>query len=302
MRYARVAVEATVLTKVVLPLSLFIIMWGMGLSLTLEDFRRVVKVPRAVAVGLGLQMLLLPLLGYAVVSVMGLSGALAVGLMVLALSPGGVTSNMISFLARGDVALSVTLTALVSIISPFTIPLILAPVMDALMGESAAVSLPVGETILQLLVITIVPVSIGMVVRKYAPTFAAQSEKPVKILSLLFLFLIIAGIMRQNWEQLPGFFAQAGLAALVLNVIAMAVGFYGARAFQLERKQCVTVGVEVGIQNGTTALVITGTILANPTMSIAPAIYSLIMFGTGAVFGILVNLGRKDEAEAPAAA
>ena len=297
MGYARSLVEATVLTKVVLPLALFTIMWGMGLSLTVEDFRRVVKVPKAVAVGLSLQMILLPLLGYAVLSVMGLSGALAVGLMVLALSPGGATSNILSFLVRGDVALSVTLTALVSIISPFTIPLILAPVMDALMGESAAVSLAVGETILQLLGITIVPVIIGMLVRKYAPAFAAKGEKPVKILSLLFLFLIIAGIIRQNWEQLPGFFAQAGLAALALNVLAMACGFYGARAFRIERKQCITVGVEVGIQNGATALVITGTILANPTMSIVPAIYSLIMLCNVAVFGILVNLGREGEGE-----
>ena len=294
--------EATFLTKVVLPLSLFIIMWGMGLSLTLGDFRRVVKVPKAVAVGIFLQMILLPLVGLAVVTLMGLDGALAVGLMVLALSPGGVTSNMVSFLARGDVALSVTLTALVSIISPFTIPLVLAPVMDSLMGASASVSLPVGETILQLLVITIVPVSLGMLVRRYAPAFAARSERPVKVLSLLFLLLIIAGIMRQNWAQLPEFFAQAGLAALVLNVLALAIGYYGARVVGLAREQCVTIGVEVGIQNGTTALVITGTILANPTMSIAPAIYSLLMFGTGAFFGILVNIGRTGENEPTAVA
>ncbi len=296
------AVEATFLTKVVLPLSLFIIMWGMGLSLTPGDFRRVVKVPRAVAVGIVLQMLILPLIGFAVISVTGLEGALAVGLMVLALSPGGVTSNMISFLARGDVALSVTLTAIVSVISPFTIPLILAPVMAHLMGSSTALSLPVGETVLQLLVITIVPVTIGMVVRRYAPNFAARSEQPVKILSLLFLLLIIAGVIRQSWEQLPAFFAQVGTAALLLNVAAMVIGFFGARAFRLPHKQCVTVGVEVGIQNGTTALVITGTILANPTMSIAPAIYSLIMFGTGAVFGILVNLGSRAPSDAPASA
>jgi len=294
--------EATVLTKVVLPLSLALIMWGMGLALTFDDFRRVIKMPKAVTVGLVLQMLLLPLIGLGVVTLMGLEGALAVGLMVLALSPGGVTSNMVSFLARGDVALSVTLTAIVSIISPFTIPLVLAPVMDHLMGASQSLTLPLKDTILQLFVITIVPVSVGMLVRRYAPSFAARSERPVKIVSLLILFVIIAGIMRQNWEQLPSFFAQAGLAALALNVVAMTVGFFGARAVKLTRKQCVTIGVEVGIQNGTTALVITGTLLANPTMSIAPAIYSLIMFGTGAVFGILVNIGRSDADEAPAVA
>ena len=289
--------EATFLSKVVLPASLALIMLGMGLSLTLDDFRRVVKFPKAIAVGVFLQMIVLPLIGLAVVTLMGMNDALAVGLMVLALSPGGVTSNMISFLARGDVALSVSLTAVVSLVTPFTIPLILAPVMDSLMGASQAIELPIVDTIVALMALTVVPVSIGMVIRRFAPKAAVRSEKAVKVLSLLILFVIIAGIMKQNWEKLPDFFAQTGVATLTLNVIAMAVGFFGARAMRLAREQCVTIGVEVGIQNGTTALVITGTLLANPVMSIAPAIYSLIMFGTGAVFGILVNLGRTDEAE-----
>lgn len=293
--------EATFLSKVVLPASLALIMLGMGLSLTLDDFRRVVKFPKAIAVGVVLQMIVLPLIGLAVVTLLGMNDALAVGLMVLALSPGGVTSNMISFLARGDVALSVSLTAVVSLVTPFTIPLILAPVMDSLMGASQAIELPLVDTIVALMALTVVPVSIGMVIRRLAPKAAARSEKAVKVLSLLILFLIIAGIMKQNWEKLPDFFAQTGIATLTLNVIAMCVGFFGARAMRLAREQCVTIGVEVGIQNGTTALVITGTILANPVMSIAPAIYSLIMFGTGAVFGILVNLGRTDEATDAAA-
>ncbi|MCA9662652.1 MAG: bile acid:sodium symporter family protein, partial [Myxococcales bacterium] len=249
----------------------------MGLSLTLDDFRRVVKFPKAIAVGVFLQMIVLPLIGLAVVTLMGMNDALAVGLMVLALSPGGVTSNMISFLARGDVALSVSLTAVVSLVTPFTIPLILAPVMDSLMGASQAIELPIVDTIVALMALTVVPVSIGMVIRRFAPKAAVRSEKAVKVLSLLILFVIIAGIMKQNWEKLPDFFAQTGVATLTLNVIAMAVGFFGARAMRLAREQCVTIGVEVGIQNGTTALVITGTLLANPVMSIAPAIYSLIM-------------------------
>jgi BASS family bile acid:Na+ symporter len=145
--------EATFLSKVILPVSLFIIMWGMGLSLQLEDFRRVVKLPKAVAIGIALQMLALPLLGLAVVTLFGMTGALGVGLLVLALSPGGVTSNMIAFLARGDVALSVTLTAIVSLLSPFTLPLLLAPIMRVMIGSDKAVALPVGETILQLLAI-----------------------------------------------------------------------------------------------------------------------------------------------------
>lgn len=290
--------EATFLSKVILPVSLFIIMWGMGLSLQLEDFRRVVKLPKAVAIGIALQMLALPLLGLAVVTLFGMTGALGVGLLVLALSPGGVTSNMIAFLARGDVALSVTLTAIVSLLSPFTLPLLLAPIMRVMIGSDKAVALPVGETILQLLAITVVPIALGMLIRAKAPRFAARSEQPVKVLSILFLGLIIAGIMRQNWEKLPDFFAQVGLAALTLNVLALAVGYFGAKVFALSRRQSVTIGIEVGIQNGTTALLITSTILGDAVMSVAPAIYSLIMFGTGAVFAVLVN--RRGEAE-PAA-
>jgi BASS family bile acid:Na+ symporter len=291
--------EATFLSKVILPVSLFIIMWGMGLSLQLEDFRRVVKLPKAVAIGIALQMLALPLLGLAVVTLFGMTGALGVGLLVLALSPGGVTSNMIAFLARGDVALSVTLTAIVSLLSPFTLPLLLAPIMRVMIGSDKAVALPVGETILQLLAITVVPIALGMLIRAKAPRFAARSEQPVKVLSILFLGLIIAGIMRQNWEKLPDFFAQVGLAALTLNVLALAVGYFGAKVFALSRRQSVTIGIEVGIQNGTTALLITSTILGDAVMSVAPAIYSLIMFGTGAVFAVLVNRRGEVEPAAP---
>jgi len=296
------AMEATFLTKIILPLSLFIVMWGMGLSLQVEDFRRVVKLPKAVAIGIALQMLALPLLGLAVVELFGMQGALGVGLVVLALSPGGVTSNMIAFLARGDVALSVTLTALVSLLSPFTLPLLLAPIMRAMMGSERAVALPIGETILQLLLITVVPIALGMLIRAKAPRFAERSEQPVKVLSLLLLGLIIAGIMRQNWEKLPDFFAQVGLAALTLNLLALAVGYFGAKVFALTRRQSITIGVEVGIQNGTTALLITSTILGDAVMSVAPAIYSLIMFGTGALFAILVNRRGAVEPPAPVAA
>ncbi len=280
--------EGSILTKIVLPFALFVIMLGMGLSLVPEDFRRVLRHPKAVAVGVSFQMIALPLLGFAVVKVFGLEGALGVGLIALALCPGGTTSNMLSFLSRGDVALSISLTAVVSVVTPFTIPLILNPVMQSMMGEESAVTLPIGQTIVQLLAITVLPVAIGMGIRHKAPESSRKAEGPVKILSIVFLFLIIAGILRENWAQLPVFFAQTGGAALTLNVVAIALGYFGARGFRLNERQAITCGIEVGIQNGTTALLITSTILQNPTMSVAPAIYSLLMFGTGALFGVLV--------------
>lgn len=294
--------EATFLTKVVLPLALFVIMLGMGLSLVPDDFRRVLRHPKAVAIGASFQMLALPLLGFAFAKIFGLEGALAVGLVTLALCPGGTTSNMFSFLSRGDVALSISLTAVVSLITPFTIPLLLGPAMTHFMGEAAAVKLPIGQTIVQLLAITVVPVGIGMFVRHKAPSASRRAEGAVKVLSIVFLFAVIGGIMRQNWDKLPGFFAQAGLSSLALNVVGMALGYFGAKSLKLGERQSITIGLEVGIQNGTTALLVTSTILQNPIMSIAPAIYSLIMFATGAIFGIFVaRRVPKDADTAPPA-
>lgn len=289
--------EGNILTKVVLPAALFFVMLGMGLSLTLADFRRVFKYPKAVGVGIACQMLLLPIVGFAIAKGLGMAPVLAVGLVVISLAPGGTTSNMISFLSRGDLALSITLTAIVSMVTPFTIPLVAGLAMDHFMGADQAITVPIGMTIAQLVVITIVPVLIGMGINKKAPRFAEAADKPVKVISLVVLFLIIGLLINDSWADLPTFFAQAGTGALILNVVTMAAGFGIALAAKLSRKQAITVGVEVGIQNGTLALAVTSTILKNPTMSIPPAIYSLIMFATGAAFGVLVNLGRKPEAE-----
>ena len=282
--------QQTFLARVVLPLALFIIMLGMGLALTTGDFKRVLKFPKAVVVGLVCQMIMLPLVGFAVVTFIPMATpALAVGLVVLTLCPGGTTSNMLTYLAKGDVALSITLTAIVSMVSPFTIPLITKLAMEHLMGGAQVVQMPILKTIIVLLVITVIPVGVGMLVRHKWPGFAAKADKPVKVISVVFLVAIIAGLIKQNSEALPGYFAQVGVATLVLNVTTMVLGFLAARAARLPHNQQVTVGMEVGIQNGTTALLVTGTLLGNLDMTIAPAIYSLIMFATGGIFGALVN-------------
>lgn len=282
--------QQTFLARVVLPAALFLIMLGMGLALTTGDFKRVLKFPKAVVVGIVCQMIMLPLVGFAVVKLIPMATpALAVGLVVLTLCPGGTTSNMLTYLAKGDVALSITLTAIVSMVSPFTIPLITRLAMENLMGSSQAVQMPIVKTIIVLLVITVIPVGVGMLVRYKWPAFATKADKPVKVISVVFLAAIIAGLIKQNSAALPGYFAQVGAATLVLNVTTMVLGFLAARAARLPHNQQVTVGMEVGIQNGTTALLVTGTLLGNLDMTIAPAIYSLIMFVTGGIFGVVVN-------------
>lgn len=284
--------ELTLLTRVVLPVAIVVIMFGLGLTLAVQDFDRVARYPRAVALGLTLQLVALPLAAYVVVSLFGMSPVLAMGLMILALSPAGATSNMISYLCKGDLALAVTLTALSSLVTPFTIPVLGQVFMSRLMGSATVIALPIGQTILQLVLVTLAPVAVGMFVRRLAPGFAARVEKPLKVLSLVFLFVVIALVLVQNGPKLAGFFAATGLPALTLNVLALALGYFGARAARIERPQAITLGVEVGVHNGTMALFVTGTVLNSPEMSIAPAIYSLIMFVTPVGYGYLVNANR----------
>lgn len=284
--------DDSILTKVLLPLALFIIMWGLGLSLTWADFKRGAEKPLPVAVGVLCQMVLLPLLGFAVANLFGLSGPLAVGLVILSLCPGGVTSNLLSFLSKGDLALSITLTAISSVLTPFTVPLVAGFAFAQFGMDAAEIALPIPKTMLTLVAITILPVGIGMLIRRYKAGFAKAAERPIRIASALFLALIIAGVVKQNIDNLAEFFTKAGPAALVLNLLSMGSGLLAAKLLKLGRPQSITIGMEVGVQNGTTAIFITSTLLGNPEMSIAPAVYSLIMFVTGAAFGVLMNRGK----------
>lgn len=277
------------LIQIILPASLFIIMMGMGLSLVVDDFKRVLIYPKAVVVGAVCQLLLLPLVGVAVILLFDLPPVLAVGLLVLAFSPGGTTSNMISYLAGGNLALSVTLTAIVSLLTPFTIPLFTSIAIAVLMNDSQAFELPLLPTIAQLLLITVVPIALGMKIHHKFPEFAKRSEGAVKVFSLVLLFLIIAAVIVQNKENMVSSLIQVGPAAVVMNIVAMLLGIWAASAAKLDFKQRVSIGVEVGIQNGTTALLVTSTILGNAEMSIPPTIYSILMFATGALFAVIAK-------------
>lgn len=281
--------KADLLTLVVLPASLFIIMLGMGLSLKPMDFKLVLVKPKAVLLGVITQMLLLPLLAYAVVVMFGMTGAVAVGMMILALCPGGTTSNLFTYFAKGDVALSVTLTSIVSVMAPFTVPLMLVVFMDLLMGQEEYIQLPVLKTIIQLLVITVVPISLGMVINHFKPAFSKKAETPVKWFSTIFLLLIVIGIVLKNIDNMANYFLQAGMASIVLNVACMLMGYFVAKAGQLNEAQSKAIGIEVGFQNGTLAIMIALSLLQNTEMAIAATCYSLIMFVTGTVFAWVLN-------------
>jgi len=280
---------ADILTQVILPLALFLIMFGMGLSLRPVDFKNVLAAPKAMGVGLIGQMLLLPLVAFLIALAFKLPPEIAVGLMIIALAPGGATSNMFTYLSKGDVSLSISLTAVVSLIAPFSIPIITALSMTYFMGNATEFSLPVVKTIIQLLVITLIPVAFGMLVLAKWPQIAAKIERVLKGFSVFFLFLIIVLIVLKNADNMMSFFMQAGLATLVLNISVLILGVYLAKWAKLSEAQSTSIGFEVGIQNGTLALVVAGTLIGNSTMMIPAVTYSLIMFITGAIFAMLIT-------------
>ena len=286
--------EESVLTSVVLPASLFIIMLGMGLSLVPNDFKRVVRYPRAATIGLINQLIFLPLVGFMFATAFNLDPALAVGLMILAACPGGVTSNLITHVAKGDTALSITLTAIASFITVITIPLIISGALVYFLGDSSPVELPVLKTILQVIGITVIPVSIGMFVREKSPEFADRMERPSRIASTIIFIVILIGIIAANKDIIVSSFQKLGLVTLCLNVLTMGLGFVFGRLFKLNDKQSLTITIESGIQNGTLAIVIATSILKQADMALPAAVYSILMFVTGGF--IMWYFGRKKEA------
>ncbi|MDX1634797.1 MAG: bile acid:sodium symporter family protein [Marinobacter sp.] len=267
----------------VIPICLFLIMLGMGLSLVTDDFRRVVAYPKAVAIGLVCQLMVLPLVAFGLANVMPLTPELAVGVMLLAVCPGGTTSNLYAHLGRGDVALSVTLTAVASIVTVFTIPFIINGALVYFMGEAGQLSLPVAKTMASLVALTVIPISLGMLIRRWRPAFAIAVEHRVKHFAVVFLILLIAFLVYQQFDVFLDAMVSAGPVALLLNLITMAIGYYSARAFALNRPQSISVTLEVGLQNSSLSMVLALGLLNNYAMSLTPAIYTGVMFITAGV-------------------
>ncbi len=282
-------------TTLFLPIALGIIMLGLGLSLTLNDFKRITKYPKAITIALGCQMILLPTLCFIIAEFSGLSPILSVGLLLLAASPGGPTANLYSHLSNGDVALNITLTAVNSVLTLFTLPIIVNLSMEYFMGAGQYIPLPFSKVI-EVFVIVLLPVSLGMLIKSKLPAFAAKMEKPVKIISALLLILIIVSVTVREKQMLMDHFAQMGTPVLLFNILSLVVGFYVPLLFKVDKKQAIAIGMEIGIHNGTLAIYIALNVLNNSTMSIPPAIYSLLMFFTAAAFGFLVNVGKKETA------
>lgn len=279
--------------KIYLGIALIIVMVGMGLSLTTADFKRVFLYPKAVFIGLFNQIIILPVIAFTLVSLLDIRPALAVGLMILAVCPGGPTSNLITHLCKGDTALSVTLTALSSIITLFTIPFFLEWNLAHFVENSTPIVINRLDVFINLSMVVLFPVIIGIAIKHFKPAFADRMDKPVKIASALILLLMIVGLSVKESDKIIPYFSEVGISTLALNVISLIVGFYSAYAFGLSKAQSLTISIETGIQNGTLAIAIALGILKNSEFAIPAAVYSLIMFLSAFALIGITNLKRN---------
>jgi BASS family bile acid:Na+ symporter len=281
------------LTQVGLPIAIIFIMTGVGMSLVPNDFKRVFLQPKAFFLGTVCQMLLLPLIAIAIIALTGLKGEMAIGLFILSLCPGGATSNLFTYLAKGDVGLSVSLTSVIGFITPFTIPLLAAWSISYYGNDSAEIDLPVFKTWLTLMLVTVIPVLIGMLIRNKWENISKNAERYVSWFSVGVLALLIISISFNAKDQLAEYATSVGPAAILLNLSTMALGYYAGRFLLHQEDQARTITIEVGLQNGTLTLLITTGILQSTTMSIAPSIYSLFMFLSASAFTYYVL--KKDK-------
>jgi bile acid:Na+ symporter, BASS family len=286
------------IASVIVPAALAVVMLSLGLSLTVADFRRVVVFPRPVVVALICQMIALPLICFVVIKLFGLGGELAVGMMLLAAAPAGVTANVLSHIFDGEVALNVTLTAINSFLSLFSLPLIVGFALHYFMRDSTDIDIGFGK-VLQVFMIVLGPVALGMLLRGLMPRFAERVQRPVKILAGLFLILVAILAISADWDNFVHYFPVLGAAVLSLNIACLAMGYYIPLAARLDRRQAIAIGMEIGIQNGTLAIAIAMSplMLDSATMAAPASMYGIMMIFTAAAFGWLVT--RRQRSQVP---
>jgi BASS family bile acid:Na+ symporter len=284
------------LTTVGLPLALGIIMFGLGLSLTPDDFRRVGRHPQAVAVALGCQLLLLPALCFGLVKLLDLDPLLAVGMMLLAASPGGTSANLFSHLFRGDVALNVTLTAINSVIAIVSLPLITNLAISHYdLGDT--VDLQFGKVV-EVFAVVLIPVALGMLVKARRAAFADRMDRPVRTGSAVILAVLVLGILLDQRDDVGDYLADVGLAAGLFCAASLVIGYVVPRAAGVREEQAVASSMEIGVHNGTLAIYVAVEVLDSTEISVPAAVYSILMFVLATAWGALIS--RRTRAAAPA--
>jgi BASS family bile acid:Na+ symporter len=271
-------------TDVLLPLALAFIMFALGIGLTLSDFTRVARQPRDFLIGAAAQMLLLPLVALTLVTLWPMHPELALGVIIIAAAPGGVTSNILTAFAKGDVALSISLTAITSLLSVLTVPLIVTAAYAHLIGDAASQDVSITRTALSVFAIVTVPVLLGLAVRRFADGFALRFEPAARKVSTVLFVVVLAGAILQERANIVTFFAQAGLITLTLNIVMMALAFLLALLFASGPRQRTAISLECGLQNGTLAIAVAALLFGGGLATVPAATYSLIMFATGLIF------------------
>jgi len=278
-----------IITDIFLPLALAFIMFALGLGLTTDDFLRVAKQPRDFFVGAFSQIIILPIIAFILVKLWPISPELAIGVMIIAAAPGGATSNILASFAKGDVALSISLTAIISLLCVITIPFIVVASLNLLMGTSTAQEISLFSIASKMFLIVTVPVILGMFFRKFISETAISFEPTAKKISAVLFVLVLIGAILSERDNIISYFSQAGLITLVLNVLMMVIAFYLAKFLGSGKEQKRSITIECGLQNGTLAIVVATSIFGGGVYLIPAATYSLIMFATSLIFIYLIR-------------
>ena len=273
-----------IITDIFLPLALAFIMFALGLGLTGADFLRVLKQPKDFLVGAISQIILLPIIAFILIKIWPISPELAIGVMIIAAAPGGVTSNILTSFAKGDVALSVSLTAIISLLSVITVPFIIITSLNLLDLNNVSQNISLTNMALSMFLIVTLPVILGMIIKKILSNFVLSFEPIAKKISIFLFVLVLIGAILAERNNVIAYFAQAGLITLVLNVVMMIVAFYVAQLLGsgVAQKKCIA--IECGLQNGTLAIFVATTLFGGGVYLIPAATYSLIMFATSLIF------------------
>jgi len=280
------------LTTIGLPVALGIIMFGLGLSLTIGDFKRIGTQPRAVVIALACQLLILPALCFGLVLAFQLPPLLAVGMMLLAASPGGTTANLYSHLFGGDIALNISLTAINSVIAVFTLPLIANLAIGFFAPDGGQLGIQFAKA-LEVFAIVLLPVAAGMLVRWWKPGFAQAADKPVRVASVIILAIVIVGSIVSNKDILLANLGSLALITVLFCLLSLTIGFVVPRLLRVDRPQAIASSFEIGIHNATLAIVIAQTVLLSMDMSLPAAVYGVLMFFIAAAFGFAIRRTAK---------
>jgi len=277
-----------IVTKIA-PIALALIMLGLGLGLTGQDFLRILKQPKDFFIGLVCQLIFLPIIAFLLIKILNTPLELALGVMIIAAAPGGVTSNVLTKFANGDVALSVSLTAVISLISIFTVPFIVFKSAELLNVSYISNNISMTGISLKMFFVVTLPVMIGMIIRKFATIFISNNTLIIQRLSIILFLIVFIAIWIEEWDKITSFITRAGLIALILNVVMMTFGFYVAKVFAsgMDQRKCIS--LECGLQNGTLAVFVSTQIFDNIVYMVPTAAYALIMFVTSIIFVFLVK-------------